>query len=159
MKTDHKGIILPAATELKPVRLKYEFKDLRHHRYLDFNNKVLAFNWDSIFLNYSLDDSVNQMQYTIKSLMDQCFPTKLITMSSRDPPWMTPVLKFLLKKRSTSSRKQAPSDLITLNNRISELIKHNRRCLSSGAIGSGKWWKKVDILSQRKEKSGSGSNL
>ena len=44
--------------------------------------------------------SILLMNSTILSIMNHCFPFKKFTMSSRDPYWMTPVIKILLKKRS-----------------------------------------------------------
>ncbi|PFX12862.1 hypothetical protein AWC38_SpisGene23110 [Stylophora pistillata] len=73
-------------------------------------------------------------------------------MSSRDPPWMSPLVKSLLKKKPRS-RKGGGRDLAELTEKIGRLIAENRRALASGKLGSLAWWRKVDRLSMRRDKS------
>ena len=75
-------------------------------------------------------------------LMNECFPCKSIRMSSRDPPWMSPLVKSLLKKKKTRSQKGGGRDLTELTEKIGRLIAENRRALASGKLGSRAWWRK-----------------
>jgi len=43
IKTDHKGVVLPAAIKLKPFRYKYYLRDKRAHRQLQFEHKITSF--------------------------------------------------------------------------------------------------------------------
>ena len=70
-------------------------------------------------------------------------------MSSRDPVWMTPLVKSLMRVKS----RIAPSNkgrLAEVNRKISELISKNRRTLAKAPVGSREWWKHVDNWSQRR---------
>ena len=81
--------------------------------------------------------------------MDECMPSRSVSMSSRDPVWMTPLVKSLMRVTS----RIAPSNkdrLAEINRRISELISKNRRTLAKAPVGSREWWKHVDNLSQRR---------
>ena len=72
-------------------------------------------------------------------------------MSSRDPIWMTPLVKTLLRKRRKLRMKGRDYKIPELNRRISELISASRRCLESDkSLGSRGWWTRIDKLSQRK---------
>ena len=84
--------------------------------------------------------------------MDRCMPFKMVRMSSRDPVWMTPLIKSLMREKSRITSKN--TDRIgEINGRILEIINHNRRTLLSVPIRSGEWWKNVDCISQRRRKS------
>ena len=77
---------------------------------------------------------------TIEKLMDTCFPYKTVKMSSRDPTWMSPLVKSLLKKKVKLSR--LGRDTNELKEKIGIVIVQNRRALASGKLGSHAWWRK-----------------
>ena len=93
------------------------------------------------------------MEAKLTTLMDRCLPLKTVTMSSRDPAWMSPLVKTLLKKKSRRSCNNK-EQLATINRRISELICENRTHLAA-PVGSGGWWKTVDDITQRRTHSNS----
>ena len=70
-------------------------------------------------------------------------------MSSRDPAWMTPLVKSLMRAKSRIDSNNVVR-LREINRRISELISKNRRNLLQVLIGTREWWKHVDDLSQRR---------
>ena len=74
-------------------------------------------------------------------------PVRVVTMSSRDPAWMTPLVKVMLRQKTKLSDEVR---LKELNERISEVIGENRRQYHLGAVGSRDWWKGVDSVSQRR---------
>lgn len=47
-----------------------------------------------------MDTVVKELQAVMCSMIEQCFPTKTVRVSSRDPKWMTPLLKILLNKQA-----------------------------------------------------------
>ena len=155
MKTDHKGVILPAGVRLKPLRFSCIMRDYREHRKIVFHHKLLEQDWNHVIDNFDLDTAVSSLHSTLEKLMNECFPSKSIRMSSRDPPWMSPLVKSLLKKKKTRSRKGGGRDLTELTEKIGRLIAENRRALASGKLGSRAWWRKVDRLSMRKDKCSS----
>ena len=98
----------------------------------------------------SVENSDNELNSTILSIMNHFFPVRKVTMSSRDPYWMTPVIKILLKKRANLLARGKNTEAELLNSRLSELINRARKGSTSDAIGSRKWWKKIDQMSNRK---------
>ena len=76
-----------------------------------FHRKLLEQDWNHVNDNFDLDTAVNSLHSTLEKLMNECFPRKSIRMSSRDPPWMSPLVKSLLKKKKTRSRKGGGRDL------------------------------------------------
>ena len=105
MKTDHKGVILPAGVRLKLLRFSCTMRDYREHRKIMFHHKLLEQDWNNVNDNFDLDTAVNSLHSTLEKLMNECFPRKSIRMSSRDPPWMSPLVKSLLKKKKKDPEK------------------------------------------------------
>ena len=67
----------------------------------------------------------------------------LYSISSRDPEWITPLLKSLLRIKSRIS----PNNLERnneINKRISEIIVQNRKKQFQEPIGTNEWWRNID---------------
>lgn len=62
----------------------------------------------------------------LHSLFDDWFPLKTVTLSTRDPPWVTPLVKFLIKKRSRAATSGNTSKIKEFSTKISKLIAENR---------------------------------
>ena len=96
IKSDHKGVVLPAG--IKPVRCTYKVHDCREHRKIAFRKMLSDFNWEQISYITDVDTMGEELQSALCNMMEQCFPTKTVRVSARDPKWMTPLLKIFLKK-------------------------------------------------------------
>ena len=48
----------------------------------------------------SVDSAANCLKSELHCLMEQCFQTKTVRMSSRVPPWLSSLVKVLLKKKA-----------------------------------------------------------
>ena len=94
MKTDHKGFILRAGIKLKPLRLKYSMRDYREHCKIACHQKFLEQNWHQVTNSTDLKAAVDFVHSTVESLIDECFPSRAVRMSSRDPPWMSSLVKL-----------------------------------------------------------------
>ena len=92
--------------------------------------------------------AVSQLEPKLVTYMDRCLPLKTVTMSSRDPALMSPLVKSLQKKKSRLSCNNK-DQLAIINRRISELICENRKYLAA-PVGSGGWWKTIDDITQRR---------
>ena len=100
-----------------------------------------------------MESASRYLQSTLRDLMNENFPAKTVLMSTRDPPWMTPLAKALLKKKAKAKYRSPDGCPINLKERINAIVTENRKSLASGKVGSKAWWKKVDALSKRKERS------
>ena len=73
-------------------------------------------------------------------------PLRTVKMLSRDPSWMSPLIKYLLKIKAkvTSTQKDR---LKLINEQISKAITDNRvRLDSSYGIRSSEWWKITNTI-------------
>ena len=92
---------------------------------------------------WDVDQAVNQLERIIREHLNRCMPLRTVSMSPRDPGWMTPLVKCMLRAKSRSE-----DSWKALNKRISEVIVENRRNFLASK-GSCERWKRVDSISQR----------
>ena len=64
---------------------------------------------------------------------------------------MTPLANALLKKKAKAQSRSPDGCPINFKERINAIVTENRKSLASGKMGSEACWKKVDVLSKRKE--------
>ncbi|PFX22546.1 putative RNA-directed DNA polymerase from transposon X-element [Stylophora pistillata] len=147
-KSDHAGVVLPAGTKLRPVWRKVKIRDQRERLKQDLYKALAEEDWSEVYQSQGVDQAVSRMERIILSHLETWMPMRTVTMSSRDPMWMTPLVKSLLRQKSRISIGSADR-VKALNKRISEIICENRGNFSA-AIGTCDWWKRVDDISQRR---------
>ena len=148
IKTDHQGVILPAGTKLKPLRRKVQIRNTRKHRKEALYLALNAEDWSEVLSGNNVDCVLNNMEKKIRTLMDKCMPLKSVRLSSRDPVWMTPLVKSMLRAKSRISCNNVERHKV-ITSRISEVISANRKNPRL-VIGSREWRKNVDLVSQRR---------
>ena len=141
-------MVLPAGTKLRPVRWKVKIRDQREHRKQDLYKALAEEDWSEVYQSMGVDQAVSHMERIILSHLEKWMPMRTVTMSSRDPMWMTALVKSLLRQKSRISTGSVDR-VKAINKRISEIICENRGNFSA-AIGTRDWWKRVDDISQRR---------
>ena len=88
---------------------------------------------------------------TLFDLYNLYCPLKTVKLSNKDPPYMSLLVKLLLKKKQQLMRRHKHRDADLVSSQISALLVSNIAS-DKKAKGSAKWWKKVNTLSGRKQK-------
>ena len=128
-------------------------RDFREHRKITFHQKLLEHDWRHVNTGRNVDSPADCLHSDLHHLMELCFPAKTVRMSSRDPPRMTPLVKVLLKKKARlQARSVRGVDLEDFKAKIDKNISENRMALATGKKESRAWWRKVDVLTHRKDK-------
>ena len=83
---------MPARNKLRPVRRKVIIRDCRE------NLNLSSEDWSELLRSTNVDAPVSQLEAKLITLMDRCLPLKTVTMSSRDPAKMNPLVKSLPRK-------------------------------------------------------------
>ena len=99
----------------------------------------------------NINTAVDLLEHKIRTAIDKCLPRRSTRMSSHDPPWMTPLLRTMLRVKSRISPNNVER-LKLINCRIAEVICQNRRS-STAVMGCQEWWKNVDLTSQHHNQS------
>ena len=149
IKTDHIVIVLPAGTKLKPIRRKVQIRDCREHCKAALYNSMVTETWDNVIDSTDVQQAVHLLESKILSHMDNCMPIRTITMS-RDPLWMTPLLKSIIRAKSRISQLNK-DQLKEINEQILKVISGNKKKCKTTPLGSKAWWKMTDALSQQKK--------
>ena len=100
IKKDHRTVILPAGSKIKPVRQKIRIRDCRKHRKEELYLELAGETWDSVLGTNDVDEDVNNLETLIHRHMDKYMPFRTVCISSRDPAWVTPILKSLMSSKS-----------------------------------------------------------
>ena len=69
---------------MKPVRNKYILRDRSGHRIISFDRALTNQDWSAVLESSDINVAVDNLQSIIHTLVDRCFPTKQVTLSSRD---------------------------------------------------------------------------
>ena len=89
---------------------------------------------------YKSDDvntALSSLHFTLKRVMDECFPSKTMRMSSRDPPWMNLFAKIVLRNKANLQTSERGGCLVNLSQRIDAVGMENKEVLSDGGyVGS-----------------------
>ena len=88
----------------------------------------------------SSDEMASQFYETIWPKFEACFPLKKVRSSSRDPPFISPLAKYLLKKRKQAMRRNDGESITRLQNQVNRLIHSNQvNVVKSEKHRSKKW--------------------
>lgn len=83
--------------------------------------ELAAETWDGVLETNDVDEAVNNVETLIPRHMDKSMPFRTVCISSRDPAWVTPLLKSLRRSKSRIAQNRGDR-LREINRRISEVI-------------------------------------
>ena len=91
-----------------------------------------------------------------KQLLEQYYPEKVVTMTSRDPEYITPRIKAMLRRRNGLMRNGRVEEAGALSNRVGQTIQHRCRTQLSrynSKTDVGSMWAAVRRLTGRPQPS------
>jgi hypothetical protein len=87
-------------TLAKAERKHVLFRDVREHRKIEMEKRLKEYSWTSVNNTRDASEAVSILTDAIGSMYNHCFPLIKVKVSSRDPPYMTPLVKHLCKMRN-----------------------------------------------------------
>ena len=90
---------------VKADRYTKAFRDVREHYKIKMFKLLEEYEWSSVLSTQCIQEKVQHFQFALMQMYNDCFPVKTVLMSSRDPPFMSPLVKHLLKRRQALLRK------------------------------------------------------
>ena len=97
---------------VKPVQLgkssrkTVEFRDCRDHNKLEMLKKIENCQLDSVINDEKCPNGMIARFYEkVLPLFNECFPIIKVRTSNRDPPFLSPIIKHLLKKRKKAIKR------------------------------------------------------
>ena len=123
VRSDHLAVTVTPRIQAKPERKHVYFRNVRQHRKIDMENKLKFFNWSKVFSVNDVEEAVLLLNQEISLMFNESFPRFKVKTSSRDPPYMSPLVKYLCNIRNKQINRGANTDL---QERINKLIRENQ---------------------------------
>lgn len=163
--SDHKAIVYKPKVlqESKKQRHCVTFRDTRDHHKSTFIGKIKNIDWTSFYMVDCPDKLAITFTSTLHKIFDESFPLRKVSISDRDPWWMTPLIKYWLHRRTNAKKKNKFALLDRINSRLRILIEKSKvdnltASLSNCHRGNHKWWTLIKTFSKIEPSKNSNNN-
>ena len=146
LKTDHLAVLTKPCSRTPPIRHKIQFTDYHFRGFQKLNTFLESTSFSEVYSANNINDAAEILDHTISSCVRKAFPTRTVTISDRDPVWITPKAKWLLLKKKKAKAQKALQKTDQLSNKLESIrlkffMNHK----------SKHFWDKVDNISHRKQ--------
>ena len=90
---------------VKSNRYTKAFRDVREHYKIKMSKLLEEYKWSSALSTQCIKEKVQNFQCALMQMCNDCFPVRTLLKSSRYPPFMSPLVKHLLKRGQVLFRK------------------------------------------------------
>src|SRR6218665_856304 len=150
-RSDHRAILATSETGVRDrTKASYQktFRRRTPGQHATLLQQLALFNSGAMEVTEP-DAAWNVFYSTLTGWLDQFYPSRTVTMASRDPPFITPELKHLLRRRNSLRRRNRNGEADALTMKIGRLIeKFNSRELHKldKAKGTKELWTAINKL-------------
>ena len=150
VRSDHKMIIAYPRETVKAKRTDFYFRDVRQHRKLNMWKELKGIDWNEIDKEeQSLDEMVEKFYTTIWPKFEKSFPLIKVRTSTKDPPFISPLVKHLLKQRERAIKARDSEANTRIQTQINKLIRRNqlnavRNENRKYKSGTKDWWSNIN---------------
>ena len=117
------------------------------NQFASYHAHLSAQSWEFITESSSPAEAFGAFYTFINAVFDLYFPLKSITIKDKDPPFLTPVIKYLLRKRNKLLKQNRVEVASALSKRINNLItRRNTLTFERFKRGSRELWAEVNRL-------------
>src|SRR6218665_3209204 len=155
VRSDHKAVLAttgPLPKDRTKTSKQHTFKRRTPGQHARMLQKLAALNLNSEDAS-DPNLSWSGFYHTMSSWLDEFYPRRTITITSRDPEFITPEIKYLLRRRNAALRGSRIEAAAALTSRIGCLInKQTSRLLSriNRAAGTKQLWSAVRNLTDKR---------
>lgn len=141
-KVPHLSLLAsPKSCKMSPTPIVYKpLYDLRKSYIEAFVTELSRVNWSSLYKIKSVDQKCNFFHEVLNAAVNKTIPKKLIKMSSKEKPWMTPLIKNLINDRWQAFRQKDFTRYLHLKVKVRAAIEKAKT----------KWLKKINPMNMWK---------
>ena len=137
IKTKHSAVIVAAGNshirDLNKSRVVSQIRSHKPAKMANYLSNVKNFDWGDVMLCNDTEKAFDCFYSKAQCMLDRYFPISQITVTSRDPPYVTPLIKSLLRKRNRLMRSGQIDKAEAFTKQVSTLItRENSRRLCEG---------------------------
>ena len=117
-----------------------------------FDRALSAVSWEPLFRLETCEEQYAYYQTMIDSLMEMCFPYKVVTRHSADKPWVTDGFRLLVRKRQRAHMSGNFVQEKILRNKVNRAATklrydfYQKHVTALSDTGSHDWWKSMKKL-------------
>lgn len=146
VKSDHKAVI--AYTENNECTLiktssKMVYRRRTPAQHALFLQHAAAIDFDSIKTHCDVQTQFNNFYDTALYLLDTFYPQRTVTLTSRDPSYITPIIKSMLRRKNRLMRKgrveEATALALRIGKAITQATKHHLSNIGENADSRQLW--------------------
>ena len=113
-----------------------------------FSMGVASIRWEPLFRLTTCEEKYSYYQTSVNSLMEHCFPIKIVTRHTADKPWIKDMFRNLIRKRQRAYKSGNRDEYRALRNVNRESTKlkfefYHKHILAISESGSRDWWKNM----------------
>lgn len=150
LTSDHLAIIMSPLYRSPPNRKRISFTDYSFKGFQKFNELLSTTDFSFLFSIDDINEASEWLDNTIRQIVQLAFPIRTVTISDRDPPWLTPKCKWLLSKKKIALHKKRAGVISNINEKLKEqkvnFFKANK---------SKQFWNNIDLVTHRKTNANS----
>ena len=151
MRSDHLVTTVSPLIPTKPQRKYVRFRDKRDHHKINMESKLKAFDW----ISTDPEESVQLLNSRLYAMFHESFPLIRVKVSSRDPPYMSPLVKHLCNIRNRIAHRGGHVENLILQEKINPFIRMNQvnavnKEREKHSRGSRGWWETANRITGRK---------
>ena len=146
VETDHNAVIVLPQKKTLPDRCVRTFRMFTARGHSKLSSLLKNADFSEIYCS-DVDTAAVTLERLVKRLVEESFPLRKVTMSSKDPTWLTPKTKWLLLKKKQARRRGQNQRVEQIDVRLKDakfgkvLLKHSPK----------RWWEKIDAITHRKQ--------
>jgi len=146
--TSHKAVIACAnscnITDLHKVNTKQQFRMRTPDQHAAALSFLSQFSWTCVLSVENVQEAFDTFYHIALNILNTFYPVHTITISNRDPHFVTPRIKALLRHRNRLMHRGLTSAAEALTKRIgARITEHNRTIFSQSPSGNKEMWELV----------------
>ena len=151
VKSDHKAILISdqydTVANICKCNKTVMYRQRTPRNNANFLAGVVDADFGDVFNSTELEVSCDKFYLILNSLLDDYFPLKQITISNNDPPFVTPEIKQLLRKKNSLMRANKIEQASAISEKVGRLIaRFNSTRLTRVREDPGAMWDEVRRL-------------
>ena len=158
VKSDHRAVIASAGnrtiTDLHKVKTRRQYRVRTPNQHAALLSFLSSFNWDKVCQQTDVQAAFDEFYSTALNILNHFYPLHTITVSNRDPHFVTPRIRALLRHRNRLMRKGAVAAAVSITARIGQrIVEQNRAVFSQLPRGSKEMWNKVRTVTGQEKRA------
>jgi len=154
IKTDHLVIVARAndvpIANVKQTVVKIPIRVRTPSRHAKLFSYLSLIDWTFLTTSQDPEQSYAQLYVLLNSLLDSVYPIQLVSVSSRDPYYYTPLIKHLLRRKNRLMRagrvERAGALAVRIGRCIRDAVSGWMVHQTEGAVGTRQLWRQVSIV-------------